>query len=141
MRSSACRRTTVTGRARRCGWLDAAALKRSIIINGVSGLCITKLDVLDGIDELKLCTGYELDGRITDILPMGADDIAACTPIYETMPGWSQSSVGVTQYGDLPAAAQHYLRRIVEITGVAIDMISTSPDREHTIVLRNPYTA
>ena len=130
-----------TGRSRRCGWFDAALLKRSAQVNGLSGLCITKLDVLDGIEELKLCTGYELDGRITDILPMGADDIAACTPIYETMPGWSQSTVGVTQYDQLPAAAQHYLRRIEEITGVPIDMISTSPDRDHTILLHNPYSA
>ena len=130
-----------TGRSRRCGWFDAALLKRSAQVNGLSGLCITKLDVLDGIEELKLCTGYELDGRITDILPMGADDIAGCTPIYETMPGWSQSTVGVTQYDQLPAAAQHYLMRIEEITGVPIDMISTSPDRDHTILLRNPYSA
>ncbi|MFZ2295922.1 MAG: adenylosuccinate synthase [Polaromonas sp.] len=131
----------VTGRSRRCGWFDAALLKRSAQVNGLSGLCITKLDVLDGIDELKLCTGYELDGHITDILPMGAEEISRCVPIYETMPGWSQSSVGVTQYDQLPVAAQHYLRRIEEITGVPIHMISTSPDRDHTILLRNPYAA
>jgi adenylosuccinate synthase len=131
----------VTGRFRRCGWFDAALLKRSAQVNGLSGLCITKLDVLDGIDELKLCTGYELDGYITDILPMGAEEISRCVPIYETLPGWSQSSVGVTKYEQLPAAAQHYLRRIEEITGVPIHMISTSPDRDHTILLRNPYAA
>jgi adenylosuccinate synthase len=131
----------VTGRFRRCGWFDAALLKRSAQVNGLSGLCITKLDVLDGIEELKLCTGYELDGHITDILPMGAEEISRCVPIYETLPGWSQSSVGVTKYEQLPAAAQHYLRRIEEITGVPIHMISTSPDREHTILLRNPYAA
>ena len=131
----------VTGRSRRCGWFDAALLKRSAQVNGLSGLCITKLDVLDGLDELKLCTGYELDGHTTDILPMGAEEISRCVPIYETMPGWSQSSVGVTQYGQLPAAAQHYLRRIEEITGVPIHMISTSPDRDHTILLRNPYAS
>ena len=128
-----------TGRSRRCGWFDAALLKRSAQVNGLSGLCITKLDVLDGLDELKLCTGYQLDGQITDILPMGADDIARCVPIYETLPGWSQSSVGVTQYDQLPAAAQRYLQRIEEVTGVPIHMISTSPDRDHTILLRNPY--
>ena len=128
-----------TGRSRRCGWFDAALLKRSAQVNGLSGLCITKLDVLDGLEELKLCTGYELDGQVTDILPMGADDIARCTPIYETMPGWSQSSVGVTQYDQLPPAAQRYLQRIEEVTGVPIHMISTSPDRDHTILLRNPY--
>ena len=131
----------VTGRFRRCGWFDAALLKRSAQVNGLSGLCITKLDVLDGIDELKLCTGYELDGQITDILPMGAEEISRCVPIYETLPGWSQSSVGVTKYEQLPSAAQHYLRRIEEITGVPIHMISTSPDRDHTILLRNPYAA
>ncbi|MEO7159420.1 MAG: adenylosuccinate synthase [Polaromonas sp.] len=128
-----------TGRSRRCGWFDAALLKRSAQVNGLSGLCITKLDVLDGLEELKLCTGYELDGQTTDILPMGADDIARCVPIYETMPGWSQSSVGVTQYDQLPPAAQRYLQRIEEVTGVPIHMISTSPDRDHTILLRNPY--
>jgi len=131
----------VTGRSRRCGWFDGALLKRSAQVNGLSGLCITKLDVLDGIDELKLCTGYELDGHITDILPMGADDIARCQPIYETLPGWSQSTVGITQYDKLPAAARHYLRRIETVTGVPIHMISTSPDRDHTILLRNPYAA
>ncbi len=128
-----------TGRSRRCGWFDAALLKRSAQVNGLSGLCITKLDVLDGLDELKLCTGYELDGQTTDILPMGADDIARCVPIYETLPGWSQSSVGVTQYDQLPPAAQRYLQRIEEVTGVPVHMISTSPDRDHTILLRNPY--
>ena len=134
-------RGVVTGRFRRCGWFDAALLKRSAQVNGLSGLCITKLDVLDGLEELKLCTGYHLDGQVTDILPMGADDIARCEPIYETMPGWSQSSVGVTQYDQLPPAAQRYLQRIEEVTGVPIHMISTSPDRDHTIVLRNPYAA
>jgi adenylosuccinate synthase len=128
-----------TGRSRRCGWFDAALLKRSAQVNGLSGLCITKLDVLDGLDELKLCTGYELDGQTTDILPMGADDIARCVPIYEILPGWTQSSVGVTQYDQLPPAAQRYLQRIEEVTGVPIHMISTSPDRDHTILLRNPY--
>ena len=130
-----------TGRSRRCGWFDAALLKRSAQVNGLSGLCITKLDVLDGIEELKLCTGYELDGRITDILPMGADDIERCQPIYETMPGWSQCTVGVTQYEQLPDAARHYLKRIEETTGVPVHMVSTSPDRAHTILLRNPYAA
>jgi adenylosuccinate synthase len=130
-----------TGRSRRCGWFDAALLKRSAQVNGLSGLCITKLDVLDGIEELKLCTGYTLDGDTTDILPMGADDIARCTPIYESLPGWSQSTVGVTDYDKLPPAAQQYLQRIEEVTGVPIHMVSTSPDRDHTILLKNPYAA
>ncbi len=134
-------RGVVTGRYRRCGWFDAALLKRSAQVNGLSGLCITKLDVLDGIETLKLCTGYELDGAITDILPMGADDIARCKPIYEDLPGWTQSTVGVTDYDALPLAAQRYLQRIEEVTGVPIHMVSTSPDRDHTILLRNPYAA
>jgi len=130
-----------TGRSRRCGWFDAALLKRSAQVNGLSGLCITKLDVLDGLSELLLCTGYELDGETTDILPMGADDIARCKPIYESMPGWSDSTVGVTVYDDLPEAARRYLERIAQVTGVPIHMVSTSPDRDHTIMMRHPYLA
>ncbi len=130
-----------TGRSRRCGWFDAALLKRSAQVNGLSGLCITKLDVLDGLTELKLCVGYKLDGELIDILPMGADDISRCEPVYEVLPGWSESSVGVTDQARLPAAARRYLQRIEEVTGVAIAMISTSPDRDHTILLRNPYAA
>ena len=130
-----------TGRSRRCGWFDAALLKRSAQVNGLSGLCITKLDVLDGIDELKLCTGYELDGEQIDILPMGADEIERCKPIYETLPGWTQSTVGVTQYDKLPINARLYLQRIEHVTGVPIDIISTSPDRDHTIMQRHPYLA
>jgi adenylosuccinate synthase len=130
-----------TGRSRRCGWFDAALLKRSAQVNGLTGLCLTKLDVLDGLKELLLCTGYELDGQIIDILPMGAEEIARCKPIYETLPGWSQSTVGVTDHAKLPAAAQQYLQRIEEVTGVPIHMISTSPDRDHTILLRNPFVA
>ena len=130
-----------TGRSRRFGWFDAALLKRSAQVNGLSGLCITKLDVLDGIKELLLCTGYELDGEITDILPMGADDIERCKPIYETLPGWDDSTVGVTQYDKLPINAQLYLQRIAQVTGVPIDMVSTSPDRDHTILMRHPFLA
>ena len=128
-----------TGRSRRCGWFDAALLKRSAQVNGLSGLCITKLDVLDGLPELKLCTGYMLDGELIDILPMGADDIAKCEPVYETLPGWTDSTVGVTKHAKLPAAAQRYLQRIEETTGVPIHMVSTSPDRDHTILLHHPY--
>ncbi|WP_019575369.1 adenylosuccinate synthase [Curvibacter lanceolatus] len=128
-----------TGRSRRCGWFDAALLKRSAQVNGLTGLCITKLDVLDGLTELKLCTGYELDGEVTDILPMGADDIARCKPIYETMDGWTDSTVGVTDYDKLPVNARLYLQRIEHVTGVPIHVISTSPDRDHTIMMRHPY--
>ena len=130
-----------TGRSRRCGWFDAALLKRSAQVNGLTGLCITKLDVLDGLPELKLCVGYELDGTTTDILPMGAEEIARCKPIYETLPGWSQSTVGVTDYNRLPDAARHYLRRIEETTGVPVHVISTSPDRNHTIMMQHPFAA
>jgi adenylosuccinate synthase len=130
-----------TGRARRCGWFDAALLKRSAQVNGLSGLCITKLDVLEGLSELKLCTGYELDGEIVDLLPMGADDIARCKPIYETLPGWTEPTVGVTEFDRLPANARRYLQRIEEVTGVPIHVVSTSPDRDHTIVLHHPYSA
>jgi adenylosuccinate synthase len=132
-------RGTTTGRMRRCGWLDIGALRRSNHINGTTGVCVTKLDVLDGLDELKLCVGYQLDGRVIDVLPSGADAIERCVPIYETLPGWSDSTVGLTDYAALPAAARSYLTRIEALTGVPIDMISTGPDRDHTIVLRHPY--
>jgi adenylosuccinate synthase len=134
-------RGTVTGRARRCGWLDAAALKRSIIINGITGLCLTKLDVLDGLAEIKMCVGYKLDGRQLDILPLDADEIEACTPIFETFPGWTETTFGITSWDALPANARSYLRRVEEVIGAPIDMVSTGPDREHTIVLRHPYSA
>jgi len=130
-----------TGRPRRCGWFDAALLKRSAQVNGLSGLCITKLDVLDGLQELKLCTGYELDGEHIDLLPLGADEIERCKPIYETMEGWSESTVGATDYEQLPVAARLYLQRIEHVTGVPIHLVSTSPDREHTIMVRHPFLA
>ena len=128
-----------TGRSRRCGWFDAALLKRSAQVNGLSGLCITKLDVLDGLEELQICTGYELDGQRIDLLPLGADEIERCTPIYEIMEGWSQSTVGVTNYDKLPVQARLYLQRIEHVTGVPIHLISTSPDRDHTILMRHPF--
>ena len=130
---------TTTGRARRCGWFDAALLKRSAQVNGLTGLCITKLDVLDGLKELLLCTGYKLDGETIDILPMGADEIARCEPIYETIEGWSDSTVGVTQFDKLPTNARLYLQRIEQVTGVPIHMVSTSPDRDHTILMHHPF--
>ena len=130
-----------TGRSRRCGWFDAALLKRSAQVNGLSGLCITKLDVLDGLKELQICTGYELDGQRIDILPLGADEIERCIPIYETMQGWSVSTVGVTDYDKLPVQARLYLQRIEHVTGVPIHLISTSPDRDHTILMHHPFLA
>jgi adenylosuccinate synthase len=130
---------SVTGRPRRTGWLDAAALRRSIQINGVSGLCITKLDVLDGLDEVRLCVGYKVDGRDADILPRGAAEVARCEPVYETFGGWKESTIGITEWSRLPANAQAYLARVQEVAGVPIDMVSTGPDRDETILLRHPF--
>ncbi|WP_116140701.1 adenylosuccinate synthase [Trinickia diaoshuihuensis] len=130
---------SVTGRPRRTGWLDAAALRRSIQINGVSGLCMTKLDVLDGLDEVKLCVGYKVDGKSADLLPRGAAEVARCEPVYETFGGWKESTIGITQWSQLPANAQAYLTRVQEVAGVPIDMVSTGPDRDETILLRHPF--
>jgi adenylosuccinate synthase len=135
---------STTGRPRRCGWFDAAALKRSIQINGVSGLCITKLDVLDGVETLRLGIGYRSmdhnqEEKRSSILPFGAEELAGCEPIYEEIPGWTGSTVGVKDLKQLPQAAQNYLRRMEEVCEVPVDMISTGPDREETIVLRHPF--
>ena len=131
---------SVTGRPRRCGWFDAAALKRSIQINGITGMCITKLDVMDGMKEIKLCTGYTLpDGSTTDILPFGADAVANCAPIYETMAGWTESTFGIKSYDALPENAKKYLKRIEEVCGAPIAIISTGPDREETILIQHPF--
>ena len=130
---------STTGRARRCGWFDAAALKRSIQINGVSGLCVTKLDVLDGMETLRLCVGYKLQSGTSDILPVGAETLAECEPIYEDMPGWTDSTVGIQRFDALPQAARNYLKRMEELCEVPVDIISTGPDREETIVLRHPF--
>jgi adenylosuccinate synthase len=134
-------RGVVTGRMRRCGWLDAAALKRSMIINGISGLCITKLDVLDGLPEIRIGTGYKLGGQVLDILPLDADEIAVCEPIYEALPGWSETTAGLTNWEQLPANAKRYLERMQALIGAPIDMVSTGPDRVHTILLRHPFRA
>ena len=128
-----------TGRARRVGWFDAAALKRAIQINGVSGLCVTKLDVLDGVESLRLCVGYRVAGVESDILPVGAESLAECEPIYEDLPGWKESTFGVQHLAGLPTNARQYLKRMEEICAVPIDVISTGPDRAETIVLRHPF--
>ncbi|MGQ0544241.1 MAG: adenylosuccinate synthase [Betaproteobacteria bacterium] len=128
-----------TGRPRRTGWFDAAALKRSIQLNGVSGLCITKLDVLDGVEAVKICVGYKLEGSFSEILPVGAEELERCHPVYEELPGWMESTVGIRAYDGLPAAARAYLKRIEELAGVPIDLISTGADREETIVRRHPF--
>jgi len=130
---------SVTGRPRRCGWFDVPALKRSIQINGITGLCITKLDVLDGLDTVKLCVGYKINGGDCDLLPSGADAASACVPVYEEMPGWKDSTVGVTQFDQLPANAQNYLRRLEAASGAPIALISTGPERDETIVLSHPF--
>jgi adenylosuccinate synthase len=129
-----------TGRKRRTGWFDAVAARRAVQINSVSGFCLTKLDVLDGLTELKLCTGYKLPcGRVTDYPPMAAEDYDSVEPIYETMPGWQQSTVGITRHQDLPVEALAYIKRIEVLTGVPVDIISTGPDRVETIILRHPF--
>jgi adenylosuccinate synthase len=130
---------SVTGRARRTGWFDGAALKRSVQLNGITGLCITKLDVLDGLETVSLGVGYRIDGQFTELLPFGAAAVAKAEPVMEEMPGWSDSTVGVTQFEDLPENARRYLLRIAQLCEVPIDMVSTGPDRDETILLRHPF--
>ena len=128
-----------TGRMRRCGWFDAVAMKRSIFINSMTGICVTKLDVMDELDSIRICTGYSVDGKQIDHLPVGAEGFAAVQPIYEDMPGWKSSTVGVRSYEELPQKARDYLERISEICQVQIAMISTGPDRADTIVVQHPF--
>ena len=130
---------SVTGRPRRCGWFDAVAMRRSIQLNGVTGLCVTKLDVLDGLSTVKICTGYVRAGQPVDLLPFGAEDVATCEPLYEELPGWSESTYGVKSWDGLPAAALRYLQRLCELVGSPIDMVSTGPDRDETILIRHPF--
>ncbi|HLG53073.1 MAG TPA: adenylosuccinate synthase [Steroidobacteraceae bacterium] len=129
----------VTGRARRTGWFDAVALRHSILNNGISGLCITKLDVLDGLAQLRLCVGYRQDGRQSDAPPLLCDQYAACEPVYEEMRGWSGSTVGLRSLDELPDAARAYLDRLQELCGVPVTIVSTGPDRKQTILLRHPF--
>jgi adenylosuccinate synthase len=129
----------VTGRKRRCGWFDAVALRRSIIHSSVSGLCLTKLDVLDGLDSLQICTGYKSDGKVSQNPPLFADAFADVEPVYEEMPGWKESTIGITAVDKLPANARAYIERLQKLAGVPIDIISTGPDRDQTIVLRHPF--
>ncbi len=130
---------SVTGRPRRCGWFDAASLKRVVELNGISGLCITKLDVLDGLDTVRVAVGYKVRGERRDILPVGAEAMAICEPIYEEHAGWQESTFGVKTFEDLPKAAQAYLRRLEVLVGAPIAIISTGPDRTETIVLKHPF--
>ncbi len=128
-----------TGRPRRCGWFDAVSLRRAVQINSLSGLCITKLDVLDGLDTIRLCVGYRSGDQTYELPPVGADALESCEPVYEDLPGWKESTIGVREYDRLPANAKAYLKRIEEIVGTPIDIISTGPDRADTIVLRHPF--
>ncbi|HUR41324.1 MAG TPA: adenylosuccinate synthase [Verrucomicrobiae bacterium] len=130
---------TVTRRPRRCGWFDAVAARRSIFLNSMSGLVVTKLDVMDELDVVRICTGYTVDGKPQETVPIGAEGLERVEPVYEEMPGWKSSTVGVTDYKKLPQAARNYLKRLEEVTGCEIAIVSTGPDREHTIVLRNPF--
>ncbi len=130
---------TTTGRARRCGWFDAVALKRAAAVNSFSVLCMTKLDVLDGLETLKICVAYERKGERINVPPNDIESYSECSPVYEEMPGWSESTVGVTDESALPANARAYLARIEEVVGVPIDVISTGPDRVETIVLKDPF--
>jgi adenylosuccinate synthase len=129
----------VTGRKRRCGWFDAVLVRQTIAINGIHGMALTKLDVLDGLPELKICIGYRIGDREVDHLPAGMTDQAAATPIYETLEGWSDSTRGARSWRDLPAAAIKYVRRIEELVGAPVALLSTSPERDDTILMRDPF--
>jgi adenylosuccinate synthase len=127
-------------RVGRCGWFDAVAMKRAIQVNSISGFCLTKLDVLDGLDEVKICIGYKgADGTVRDVPPMAADDYELVTPVYETMPGWTENTFGAKSIAELPQAAINYIKRIEAITGTPVDIISTGPDRDETMILRHPF--
>ena len=130
---------STTGRPRRCGWLDAVSLRRSAEINSLSGICLTKMDVLDGLDTLRIATGYKANGASLDAPPIGADAYEQCEPEYIEVPGWSETTVGVRDYDGLPENAKAYIKKIEEVIGVPVDIISTGPDRADTIVLRDPY--
>ena len=130
-----------TGRKRRTGWFDAVAIKRAVQLNSITGFCLTKLDVLDGLECLKICVGYkDKDGNVSTVPPLAAEGYDLITPVYEDMPGWSETTFGVTRVEDLPEAARNYIKRIEELANVPVDIISTGPDRAHTMVLRDPYS-
>jgi adenylosuccinate synthase len=114
--------------------------RRAVLNSGITGVCVTKLDVLDGLDTVKICVGYRLDGELMDVPPVRVDRYAECEPVYEELPGWDLSTVGITEQAALPEAARNYLDRIQEILGVSIDLISTGPDRDQTIILRHPFS-
>ncbi len=130
---------TVTGRKRRCGWLDAVLLRQSVAVSGITGIALTKLDVLDGFDEIRVCTGYRLRGETLDYYPAHAADQAAVEPVYEAMPGWHESTAGARSWADLPAAAIKYIRRVEELIRCPVTLVSTSPERDDTILVRDPF--
>ncbi len=130
---------SVTGRRRRCGWFDSVALRRAIVHSSVSGLCITKLDVLDGLELIRVCVGYRIGGQVVAEPPLSLDGYAGLEPVYEELPGWRESTVGITEYSVLPANARKYLERLESLVGVPIDIISTGAERDQTIVLRHPF--
>jgi adenylosuccinate synthase len=130
---------TVTGRKRRCGWFDAALVRQTCAISGINGIALTKLDVLDGFERLRICTGYDLDGRRLDYLPTAADQQARCVPVYEEVEGWQESTEGARSWADLPGAAVKYVRRIEELIGCPVAMLSTSPERDDTILVTDPF--
>ncbi|MCA3595352.1 MAG: adenylosuccinate synthase [Methylobacterium sp.] len=130
---------TVTGRPRRCGWFDAVIARQMIKINGINGIALTKLDVLDGLPDLQVCTGYRLDGRVIEYLPASESAQKRVEPVYETIPGWSGSTAGARSWADLPAEAVKYVRRIEELIGAPVTLLSTSPERDDTILMKNPF--
>jgi len=130
---------TVTQRKRRCGWFDAAALKRSAMVNGLTGLCITKLDILDGIKTLKICIGYQKENKKIDLLPLGADQIEDCEPILIDMPGWTENTFGIKNWDELPMNAQKYILKLQELCGVPVHIVSTGPERDETILIKHPF--
>jgi adenylosuccinate synthase len=129
----------VTGRKRRCGWFDSVLVRQTVITGGIDGIALTKLDVLDTFDEINICTGYRLDGHEIDHLPVDANEQARCVPIYETAEGWIESTRGARSWAELPATAVKYIRRVEELIGAPVALLSTSPEREDTILVRDPF--
>ena len=128
-----------TGRARRCGWLDVIALKRSILNSSITGLCLTKLDVLDGLEKIKICTGYNYNNDEINKFPLNISELDKCEPVYKEFDGWDESTEGLKKYDELPANAKEYIKAIEDMVSVPVDIVSTGPDREHTIIRKNPF--
>ncbi|MBX2826336.1 MAG: adenylosuccinate synthase [Gammaproteobacteria bacterium] len=129
-----------TGRERRCGWFDAVSLRRAVLQNGITGICLTKLDVMDGLARVRICTGYRYQGEVIDYPPIGADAYDNCEPVYEDMPGWSEATEGVTDFAQLPNAAANYIRRIEELIEAPVHIVSTGPERTQNIILKDPFS-